>query len=61
MNKIKQRLVWLLLLSTSFLTLLILNGFKWKYFSNLFKNYKQVLKKGSKYTEDGDYYLTRKN
>jgi len=61
MYKIKQRLVWILLFSTSFLILLILNGFSLKYFLNLMKNYKEILKKESKYTEDGDYYLIHKN
>ena len=60
MYNIKQRLVWMLLLSVSFLILLILNGFKIKYCLNLLKNYKDVLKTQSRYVEDGDYYLIHK-
>ena len=60
MNSFKQKLIWILLLFNSFIILLIAGTIKFKHFRNLFKQYKELLKTKSKYTEDGDYKLIHK-
>lgn len=56
---IKRKLIWLLLLFNSFLILIINGTIKFKHFKNLMKQYRELLKIKSKYTEDGDYHLIR--
>ncbi len=60
MLKLKQRTVWFLFLTNAFLILLVTHGFNFKYFINLLKNYKEIFKMASKFTEDGDYNLVYK-
>jgi hypothetical protein len=53
----KKRLSWILLLWTTYLILLINNWKNFKYFPNLIKEFHRIIKKYSKYTEDGDFIL----
>lgn len=57
----KKRLNWILLLWTSYLILLINNWKNLKYFPNLIKEFKKIIKKNSKYTEDDEFILIHKN
>ena len=60
MNKFKQRIIWFLFISNAFLILIVNYGFNFKYFINLIRNYKEIIKRNSKYIEDGDYRLVHK-
>ena len=60
MLKLKQRTVWFLFLTNAFLILLVTHGFNFKYIINLLKNYKEIFKMASKFTEDSDYNLVYK-
>lgn len=56
----KKRISWILLLWTCYLLLLINNWRNLKYFGSLCKEFKKLIKKNSKYTEDGDFILVPK-
>jgi hypothetical protein len=56
----KKRLTWFLLLWVSYIILVIFDWKNLKYFSNLIKELHKLIKKNSKYTEDGDFILIPK-
>ena len=58
--KIKQRFIWLLFLSFAFLILIIEKGFKAKNFIKFLKEIRSLIRRKSKYIEDGDYRIVRK-
>lgn len=57
---IKIKINWALLLLTAFFILLINNWKNIAYLGNLFKEFKNLIKKNSKYTEDGDFSIIPK-
>lgn len=59
MNKIKLKLIWMLLIWNSFIVLCIDNRHNFKYLWKTLIELKNILKKNSKYTEDGDYHLVK--
>jgi len=56
----KRKISWVLLLLVTYLILLLNDWKNFKYFSNLIKELKKMLKKHSSYTEDGDFVLIHK-
>lgn len=57
---LRQRLLWFLFLANAFLILTIDKGFKIRYFWNFIREFGEVLKRQSKYTEDKDFILVHK-
>ena len=57
----KKRLTWLLLLIFGFLILLLNKNLMKEDIGRFINEFKELLKKNSKYIEDSDYILTRKN
>jgi len=60
MKKIKLKLTWIVLIWNVFIILCIQNWFNIKYLWKTLKELNKILKKNSKYIEDGDYYLIKK-
>lgn len=57
MKNLSKRLTWFLLLLIGWI-ILIVNGYKSKKLHlNFFKEFKELCKKHSKYTEDDDYVI----
>lgn len=59
-NHMKKRISWGILLWAAFLIMLTYDWKKIKYLPNLIKELNKLTKKGSKYTEDGDFILIPK-
>ena len=60
MNNKRNKLTWFLFLIFGFLILWINKSIKSKTFINLKNEFKELLKRNSKYTEDKDYILIHK-
>jgi len=56
----KKRITWLLLLIFGFLILLLNKNLMKEDIGRFISEFKELLKKNSKYIEDSDYILTRK-
>jgi hypothetical protein len=56
----KRRISWCLLLWTCYLILVISDWRNLRYFNNLVKELNKLIKKNSKYAEDGDFVLIHK-
>jgi len=56
----KQKISWCLLLWTCYLILVISDWRNLRYFNNLVKELNKLIKKDSKYSEDGDFVLIHK-
>jgi len=53
----KTKINWIILLSASFLILIVNNWKNLKYFPNLVKELRKIFKGGLNYAEDGDFIL----
>jgi len=53
----KKKISWIILLSASFLILIISDYRNLKYLFNLIKELHKIFKKGSEYNEDKDFIL----
>ena len=61
MNKLKIRLIWIILIWNIFIILIIINPGNIKLLSNVLKELRKIIKHNSNYIEDGDYLLIHKS